>query len=277
MNSKMNSKMNEIKLIAIDLDDTLLHDDLTISLRAKEDIRKVIAKGITVTLATGRMFAAALPYARELELNVPLITCQGAMVKRVDGELIYHKTIPLELAQGVADYVRSRDVHLNVYVNDELFMEQDSPEGRKYVTITRVYPNYVQSFDKLWADPTKLAVLAEDERVKRLAVELEQRFGKSLNITRTLPGILEITHKKATKGNAVKALAQSLGFGLENVMAIGDSPNDLEMVRDAGFGVAMENSIPVLKENADYITLSNNDDGVAEVLEKIVLNAELAC
>jgi len=273
----MNSKMNEIKLIAIDLDDTLLHDDLTISLRAKEDIRKVIAKGITVTLATGRMFAAALPYARELELNVPLITCQGAMVKRVDGELIYHKTIPLELAQGVADYVRSQDVHLNVYVNDELFMEQDSPEGRNYVTITRVYPNYVQSFDKLWADPTKLAVLAEDERVKRLAVELEQRFGKSLNITRTLPGILEITHKKATKGNAVKALAQSLGFGLENVMAIGDSPNDLEMVRDAGFGVAMENSIPVLKENADYITLSNNDDGVAEVLEKIVLNAELAC
>jgi hypothetical protein len=269
--------MKDIKLIAIDLDDTLLHDDLTISMRAKEAIKKVIAKGVTVTLATGRMFAAALPYARELGLNVPLITYQGAMVKCVNGELIYHQTIPLDTAQEVADYVRFRGYHLNVYVDDKLFMEQNSPEARHYVTITRVSPHYVESFDKLWADPTKLVVLGEDSKIKSLAIELGQRFGQSLNIISPLPCILEITHKKATKSNALKALAQSLGFGLENVMAIGDSPNDLEMVRDAGFGVAMENSIPVLKENADYITLSNNDDGVAEVLEKIVLNTQKVC
>ncbi|MGI6144881.1 MAG: HAD family hydrolase [Clostridia bacterium] len=269
--------MKDIKLIAIDLDDTLLRDDLTISKRSKENIRKVIAKGITVTLATGRMFAAAFPYAKELGLNVPLITYQGAMVKCVNGELIHHRPLPLDIAQEVADYVRAHDYHLNVYVDDVLYMEQDSPEARHYETITRVSPNYVESFDKLWADPTKLVVLAEDSRIKSLAKELEPRFGHILNIIRTLPGMLEITHKKATKSNALKALAKSLGFGLENVMAIGDSPNDIEMVQDAGFGVAMENSIPLLKEKADYITLSNNDDGVAEVLEKFVLNTQKAC
>lgn len=266
--------MKDIKLIAIDLDDTLLHDDLTISARAKKDIREVIAQGITVTLATGRMFAAAFPYAQELELNVPLITYQGAMVKYVDGQIIHHQTLSLDMAQKVVNFVRPYGYHLNVYVNDELFMEQDSPEGRRYVSITKVPPKYVESFDRLWAEPTKLVVLAEDEKLQPLAEELQREFGKNLYITRTLPHLLEITHLQATKNNALKALAESLGLGAENVMAIGDSPNDLGMIRYAGFGVAMENAIPQLKERADYITLSNNDDGVAEVLEKFILNAE---
>ncbi|MGI6587240.1 MAG: Cof-type HAD-IIB family hydrolase [Peptococcia bacterium] len=265
--------MEKIKLIAIDLDDTLLHDDLTISARAKKDIREVIAQGITVTLATGRMFAAALPYARELELDVPLITYQGAMVKYVNGRIIHHQTLPLEVAQKVIDLVRPYGYHVNIYVDDELFMEQDSPEGRHYVSITKVPPKYVDvgSFDQLWAEPTKLVILAEDEKLKLLAKELNQKFKGMLNINRTLPCLLEMTHYQADKGNALKALAESLDLQAENVMAIGDSPNDVEMIKYAGFSVAMENAIPQLKEQVDYVTLSNNDDGVAEVLEKFVL------
>lgn len=265
--------MKEIKLVAIDLDDTLLHDDLTISARAKKDIREVMDKGIIVTIATGRMYAAALPYAQELGLNVPLITYQGAMVKSVDGDLLHHQTLPIDLAQRVTNIVRAYGYHLNVYIDDELFMEQDSAEARHYVTVTKVSPKYVQSFDRLWAPPTKLVVLVEDQKLILLAQELTREFGQVLNITRTLPDMLEITHKQATKSNALKALTQSMGFGLENVMAIGDSPNDLEMVRDAGFGVAMENGTLLLKEKADYITLSNNADGVAVALEKFVLTA----
>jgi len=265
--------MKEIKLIAIDLDETLLHDDLTISARAKKDIREVIARGITVTLATGRMYAAAIAYARELELNVPLITNQGAMVKDVNGKLLHHQTLSLEIAQKVADLVRAYGYHLNVYVNDELFMENDSEEAQRYFAITKVLPKYVQSFDKLWAEPEKLGVLADDLLLRPLAREIKEKFGQDLNITQALPEILEITHKQATKRNALEALAQKMGFGLENVMAIGDALNDLEMIRDVGFGVAMENGNPALKEIADYITLSNNADGVAKVLEKVILNS----
>lgn len=264
--------MTDIKLVAIDLDDTLLQDDLKISLRAKNDIREAISQGITVTLATGRMFAAAIPYARELGLDVPLITYQGAMVKYADGRVVFHQTIPLDIAQQVVNFIRPFGYHINVYVNDELFMEKDSPEGRRYVAMTKVPPHFVESFEKLWADPTKFVIMAEDKELDELEEKLVPEFGKVLNITKTLPGFLEITHCKVTKGTALKALAESLDLKPEQVMAIGDSLNDVAMIQYAGFGVAMKNSVPQLKEYARYITLTNNEDGVAEVLEKFVLS-----
>jgi Cof subfamily protein (haloacid dehalogenase superfamily) len=266
--------MTDIKLVAIDLDDTLLHDDLKISLRAKNDIREAMARGITVTLATGRMFAAAIPYAKELELDVPLITYQGAMVKYTDGQLVFHQTIPLELAQQVVNFIRPYGHHINVYVNDELFMEKDSPEGRSYVAVTKVPPRFVESFDKLWAEPTKLVIIAEEQELEVLAQRLTQEFGTALNVTRTLSHLLEVTHCKVTKGTALKALTESLELQPQQVMAIGDSLNDIEMIQFAGLGVAMANSVPQLKEYARYITLTNNEDGVAEVLEKFVLSPQ---
>ncbi|MDD2400908.1 MAG: Cof-type HAD-IIB family hydrolase [Clostridia bacterium] len=263
--------MTDIKLIAIDLDDTLLHDDLTISARAKKDIQEVVDKGVTVTLATGRMFAAALPFGKELGLNVPLITYQGGMVKYLDGRIVSHQKIPQDMAQSVIDFLHPYGYHINVYVNDELFMERDSSEGRRYVAMTKVSPHYVDSFERLWDEPTKLVIIADDKQLEELTQPLEQRFGDRLKITKTLAHLLEVTHRKATKGVALKALAESLSLGFENVMAIGDSLNDIEMIEYAGFGVAMENAVPQLKEKANYITCSNNADGVAEVLERFIL------
>lgn len=265
--------MAKIKLIAIDLDDTLLKNDLTISPRAKKAISRAAAAGTAVTLATGRMYASALPYACELGLNLPLITYQGALVKYASGEVVYHQPLPLSLTRKLLKFILPYGYHLNVYIDDELYMEKDSPEGQRYLRVSKVPVHLVENLPQMIdRDPTKLLIIAEEPQLDALAADLRAAFGATVNITKSKPHFLEIGHRKATKGLALKRLASSMGLRSARVMAIGDSWNDIDMLKYAGIGVAMANAAPEVKEAADYITCNNDDDGVAEAIEKIVLN-----
>jgi hypothetical protein len=265
--------VSEIKLIALDLDDTLLRNDLQISPRAKTAIRSAVERGVAVTLATGRMFASAIPFAQELGLDLPLITYQGALVKYADGRVVYHRPIPLEIARELVDFILPYGYHLNVYLNDELFMQEDSPEGQRYAAIAKVPVHLVSDLRNIIAiEPTKLVIIAKEPQLDALAEDLNLRFGNRINITKSKPYFLELAHPQATKGKALATLAESLNIGAHEVMAVGDSPNDLDMIRYAGFGVAMGNAVEEVKKCARYITRSNDDDGVAEVIEKFVLS-----
>lgn len=266
--------MLDIKLIAIDLDGTLLRNDLTISPRAQEAITRATERGVCVTLATGRMFASALPFACELNLNLPLITYQGALVKYADGRVVYHKPLSIKKAKAVVDFILPYGYHLNVYINDELYMGKDSPEGKRYASISKVPVHLVDNLpDIITQGPTKLLVIAKEEQLDMLAGDLGDCFGNSINITKSSPYFLEIGNKEATKGRALKKLALSMGLNASQVMAIGDSWNDLDMIEYAGLGVAMANAQPEVKKAARYVTCNNDDDGVAEAIEKWVLQA----
>lgn len=262
-----------IKLIAIDLDDTLLRNDLTISPRAKKAISRATAAGVAVTLATGRMYASALPFARELGLNLPLITYQGALVKYASGKVVYHMPLPLSLTRKLLEFILPYGYHLNVYIDDELYMEKYSPEGQRYLKVSKVPVHLVENLPEMIdRDPTKLLIIAEEPQLDALAAELRAIFGAAVNITKSKPNFLEIGHRKATKGLALKRLARSMGLRAAQVMAIGDSWNDIDMLEYAGIGVAMANAAPAVKEAADFITRHNDDDGVAEAIERIVLD-----
>ena len=264
--------MTEVKLIAIDLDETLLRTDLTISKRAKSAIFSACRKGISVTLATGRMFAAALPFAQELKLNLPLITYQGALVKYADGRLVYHKPLSQQIARELVGFILPYGYHLNVYMNDELYMDKDSPEGRRYITTSKVPVHLEENLvDNITVDPSKLLIIAEEERLDALASDVRNAFGDIVNITKSSRYFLEIGHPEATKGLALSSLADSLGISADEVMAIGDSWNDLDMIAYAGFSVAMENAVPEIKKIARYVTRKNDDDGVAEAIERWAL------
>lgn len=265
----------DIKLIAIDLDDTLLKNDLTISPRAKQAIKEAVNQGVAVTFATGRMFSSALPYALDLQLDLPLITYQGALVKYVDGRVIYHKPIPLELAKKAVKFLQPYGYHVNLYINDELYMEKESPEGSRYLKIAKVPVHLVNDLSEaLTVEPTKMLIIVEDAGIDQLACDLGREFGTSLNIMKSKSHFLEIGNKEATKGHALADLAQSLLLQPAQVMAIGDSWNDLDMIIYAGWGVAMENAVEEVKQHAQYITCKNDDDGVAEAIEKFVLNKQ---
>lgn len=262
------------KLIALDLDDTLLNEEFTMSQKNRDAIHKAIQKGVTVTLATGRMFRSTLPYAQLLGLDVPLITYHGALVKTARSqEEIFHCPVPLDIALEIIDYTEERGNHLNIYVNDHLFVREENEMIRLYVSIADVDFKAVGSLKDFLKDgPTKITMITTEEDTLRGYWDLfSKKYQTTLHVVPSKPYFLEITNVRATKGQALKALASTLGVEREEIIAIGDSYNDIDMIEYAGIGAAVENAREDVKKVADYITSSNVADGVAQVINKFIL------
>lgn len=262
------------KMIAIDLDGTLLTDELTVSPGTIEAIQKAVEAGAVVTIATGRMFPSAKPFARQLGLNVPLITYQGALIKDVqEKEVMYERLVPADIARRLIDITKEKDLHLQVYQDDILYVATENDYIREYVDAAKVPYTVEPDFSKLAGRGFSKALFIDtDEYIDSLQVELRQLFGAQAKFVKSKAGYLEVTHPEADKGIALLHLAQKLGIDRSEIIGIGDGYNDFELVMAAGLGVAMGNGVDELKEKADYITLSNNEDGIREVIEKFVLN-----
>lgn len=265
-----------IKLVAIDLDDTLLDSGLQIAPSCLEAIRQVQEMGIKVTLATGRMYRSALPYARQIKADLPLITYQGALVKNsLSGEVLYNRPVPEELAVEVMEYFRQAQVHFQTYLNDELCLESLTEEGLAYANVAGVEPRIVPDLMEAvrHEQPMKIMAITDNERaLLDMEVELKTRYRKLLNITRSKPYYLEVMDQSANKGHALQVVAEHFGIDRKEVLAVGDSYNDLAMIEWAGVGVAMGNARDVVKDAADYVTSSNEEAGVAEALHRFILD-----
>lgn len=263
----------DIRLVALDLDDTLLDSKCCVSPRAKRAIQRVMDKGVIVTLATGRMYSSARPYALDMGLDVPLITYQGALVKTsMSEEVLYHRPVPQNLAKELIMEAQSHEIPVQIYVNDKLYVSRITWEIEEYIGMSRVPVTEVGDLiGFLDQDPTKVLFINEEEVLNKLWVKMEQKYNNTLYITKSKPEFLEFTNPQATKGLGLLAVAEHLGIARENIMAMGDSFNDLELLKTAGFAVAMGNAREELKREADYVTGTNNDDGVAEALEKFIL------
>jgi len=263
------------KLIAMDIDDTLLNDRLEVTPGTREAIFAAMEMGVTVTLATGRMYASARNIAAQIGLNVPIITYQGALVKNsLDGKVWYERYLPSEAAAKVYEYAVRRGLHVQLYWNDALFAMEDNEKLREYAALSRVPYVIERDLAKLLDKPLpKMIVIDEPAKLDEVAIELKSELGDEVHITKSKPHYLEFLHREGTKGDALRHLAAELDCSLSQVIAIGDSWNDIEMIRTAGLGVAMGNAVPQLKEVADYVTLSNNEEGVRHVIEKFVLNS----
>ncbi len=262
------------RLVAVDLDDTLLRSDGTISERTRAVLRAVQQRGVVVTLATGRMFRSALPFALRLGFEVPLITYHGALVRHaLSRETIYTCPVPREAARAVIRVGRRRNVQVNFYLDDELYVERITPVGAHYAGFASVPVQRVGDLEELLerGAPLKLLFIAPPEEQPRLAREVREEAGESVHITRSRPLYLEVIHPEATKGRGLRELAAHLGIPREEVLAFGDSYNDLELFAEAGCGVAVANACAPLKERASYVTASNDEDGVAAALEELVL------
>jgi Cof subfamily protein (haloacid dehalogenase superfamily) len=261
------------KLIAIDVDDTLLNDELEVTSGTKEALVQALEHGTVVTLATGRMFASAQKIARQLNLNVPIITYQGSLVKNLlDEQVLYERSVTESAVKYIINYVNQHHLHLQVYHNDILYVIEDNQKIRDYAAMSNIPYTIAESFAALSSLPlTKMIIIDDPARLDEIQIELEQALGKEAHITKSKPNFLEILHPEGTKGHAVAYLAAHYGCDLSEVIAIGDSWNDKEMLQVAGLGVAMDNAIDKLKEIADYVTLSNNEDGVKHVIDKFIL------
>lgn len=261
-----------IRLVAIDLDDTLLTDDLVIAPGAKQAIARAMDEGVVVTLATGRMFPAARPFARELGLDVPLITYNGALIRTAGGETWWHKPVPRPLALEVLDYAETEGWAVQCYCDDRLYVTRIDDDVRYYTDIANVPAQTVADMRALLEEreTTKLLGVGEPDEIARRAVELDEKFRGRLTITISKPRFVEMLDAGVSKAAALAEVARRFGIEREQVMAIGDSFNDWDMLRWAGLGVAMGNAPPEIQAMADQVVSSNMEEGVAEAFERFV-------
>jgi Cof subfamily protein (haloacid dehalogenase superfamily) len=265
------------RLIAVDLDDSLLGSDLKISDANKRTLLTAQEKGVYVTIATGRMLDSAMPFVKELNISIPVITYQGAFIKdTVNAKTLAKTPIPMEYTHRIIDQCKKDNLHAQVYMENDYYFEHDNEYSQLYHRLSGIKGHEVGDFKAfIKEEPIKILIIDQPERIAEAYRQFEELFGSQLQVTISKPNYLELTHIDATKGNALRQLGSMLGVKREEIIAIGDSFNDVTMIEYAGLGVAMGNAPDKVKALARYVTKGNDEDGVAEVVERFILKGEV--
>lgn len=267
------------RLIAVDMDGTILNDASEISVRTKNAIRSAISSGIAVSVATGRMYPSALPVIREIGIRSPSVFYNGALVRDpVSGDTICERGLGKELTAEILSFFREQGWYLQIYSDDRLYVTDSSdPRSKFYENISKIAP--VSLGEKFWnldVDSTKLLGISLDEGdFRRMAEMTESRFGSRIYTATSWGAFVEIAHPEVNKANGMAVVAEKLGVRREDVLAIGDAGNDREMLKWAGHGVAMGNAPDRVKEVADEIAPDNENDGAAVVIERYLPGGDL--
>lgn len=262
----------EIKLIASDMDDTLLNKDCKISARNEAAIKKALAAGKIFLIATGRMYVSAQPYAERLGLDVPLVTYNGALVKgSLSGEVFYEHKMKLDTANEALAYCKEKGYYLQLYVGDSILIDTANDCSRMYTKIsgipTMAIGEAVYHTEKA---PYKILVMTGADEFNEVWQQFAEKFKGKLDVTSSKDNFLELMEPGVNKWEAVKSVAASYGVQPEEIMCIGDSNNDVKMIASAGIGVAVANAKDSVKNQAKIVTASNDNDGVALVIESIL-------
>ncbi len=269
--------MIPVKMIAIDLDDTLLHDDISISDYTKDVLARTMEKGIRVVIATGRMFQAARPWGRAIGLgDVPLICYTGSFVGMCEsGQVLRNATIDLELAQRIMDTGRGHGWYMHAYIDDEVYVPFRDERTERYERQCGITAHVLgDGFWKLGKEPTKILVFDYDRQVMEEVQKVcGERFGALTNQVKSKPEFFEMNKKGMSKGAALAELCHTWDIPVENLMAFGNGHNDVSMFRLTPWSFAVANAHSSAKEAARFMTDSNNDDGVAKAIEKYILEA----
>ena len=214
------------------------------------------------------MFRSIRRYLVDAGIDEPVVCYQGAVVADAGGNFLRHEPIPVALAHEAIAAVEAERFHLNVYVDDELYVAEVTPEARAYADF-QALPIHAVGDLQAWLDapPTKLVAVGDPEALDGLEGRLKARFDGRLFISKSLPYFLELASPEVTKGTGLAFLAEHLGFTAERTLAFGDGENDVELLEWAGYGVAVANAHDRVLAVADLVAPSASEEGVAQVLE----------
>ena len=262
---------NTLRAVAFDLDDTLLRDDLSISDFTVETLRRLDARGIRVLPASGRTQLSMKPFVDILGCASLYIACNGAEIW--DGKthrLLHQETFSAETGREIAQFGKDHACYTQTYAGDKFFYNEESEWSRRYAAASVLKGICVGDLEEFIREPrTKILIMNTPEKIAALLSEARERFGDRISVTCSKPWFLEFNAPGATKGNALRRAAEMLGFKAENVLAFGDSLNDLPMLRAAGGSVVVANGREELKSICDAVCLSNQEDGVARFLRDV--------
>jgi Cof subfamily protein (haloacid dehalogenase superfamily) len=237
--------------------------------RTRDALASIRATGTHVIFVTGRMFQAVRRYTREAGLDDPVVCYQGAVVADpISGRWLRHEPIPLELAREAIAALYDEGFGLNCYVDDELYVDEITPGARQYADFQDLTLHPVGDL-RAWLrePPTKLVVIDDPEVLDGLKERMLARFEGRLYISKSLPYFLEFASPDVTKAAGLQFLSEHLGFARERTVAFGDGENDIELVEWAAYGIAVANAHERVKELADFVCPSVDEEGVAQVLE----------
>ncbi len=271
---------NRYRMLVLDLDGTVLNDKKRIPEQNKMAIRDVIRKGIKVVVCSGRIFKGARLYAGELEVNAPVIACNGAVIKTMpDNRLIYFDPLQGQACKDVIDICRGSGVYIHAYAGEVLVTEQlkyssliYSERNQELAEEDRIDIKVVEDLGRyieLSREPvSKLVIIAEHSSLLKDVRDKVSAL-KTIEISSSSFDNIEVTNKGVSKGKALEFLCGYLGISPSQTVAIGDNENDIGLLRKAGLGIAMGNAIPELKRIANSITDSNQDNGVAKAVQML--------
>lgn len=265
------------KMLVTDMDDTLLSDDLIITKENEEAIKKAIELGVRIILCSGRATKSMSRYVKQLNLDKKEqygISYNGSIIFDTNTlKPLYKENISKEYAKFLFSYAKENKIYVQTYQNDDLIVEKSNAYSEHYSKLTGIEPVEVGDLAE-WINDDVIKVLFQGDSKKliKIAEELSPIIDGKLHMFFSKPTYLEFTSINANKGLTVKRLRKKLGFHKSEVICIGDSFNDLYMIKESGLGIAVANAHSKIREASDYITKNNNNhNAIKEVIEKFVL------
>ncbi|MUV39033.1 5-amino-6-(5-phospho-D-ribitylamino)uracil phosphatase [Lentibacillus sp. JNUCC-1] len=243
--------MSDIKLIALDMDGTLLNTAEEISAYTKEVIGEALDLGVHVVLSTGRALPTCYPYAETLGLKSYLVTVNGGEIWTMEKQLVERHLLEPDLVENIYRLALRKELKTWMITTEKVYFNERPEDFHAHEWL-------------------KLGGHTLDEASLESFIKEVSHY-EGLELTNSLPINVEINPKGVSKASALKRVCRELGFTMDEVMAVGDSLNDMKMIQEAGLGVAMKNGQEAIKKAADYMTDTNNQDGVAKAIETFVL------
>lgn len=268
------------KLIVLDLDGTLTNSKKEITLRNKETLLRAQQKGIRLVLASGRPTYGIVPLANELRMNefggFILSYNGGEIINWETEELIYDNVLPNDVVPILYECARSHKLSILTYDGAEIVTENSQdPYVQKEAFLNKMAVRETNDFlTDITLPVAKCLIVGDPQELIQVESELCIRLQGRINVFRSEPYFLELVPQGIDKAQSLAVLLKELDVTREEMIAIGDGYNDLSMIKFAGMGIAMGNAQEPVKKAARYITLTNEEDGVALAVEKFVLNTK---
>ena len=267
-----------IRLIALDIDGTLIGDDHAIRDRTRAAVRAAMERDVAVSLITGRMVSSALRFADELRLTGPIIGYQGGLIRAMPvdrrrlGRLLMHTPIDALTARDVVAWTRAHGLDPHVNHLERFILRADDPNADDYSAFMGARAELVPDLVEAIRHPvTKVLAVGEPPLPVEVAPAARDAFAGRAAVTISHPKFLEVVAPGVSKGRAVRWLARRLGIPLAATLAIGDQWNDLEMLAEVGHGAAMPSAPPEVRAVARYVAPPLEDEGAAQLIEQLVL------
>ncbi len=262
------------KLIAVDIDGTLLNSESQLTERNRAAILRAVDKGVVFTVSTGRPMCGVESINRLFSVDLPFITFNGAeVVMGKSGRKLFEQTLSPEDAGEIIAEGQRCGMTMMIWSGGMLFIEAVNDKTEDYKKISGVEPAVVEDFeDLIQRGITKILWYDDITKIQRYQSELGARFAGRVNCHASRPMFLEFVDCKASKAIAMEKLGQHYGIRPSEMIAVGDGFNDLSMIEYAGLGVAMANAPQAVKDRADFITRSNDEDGVAHVIDQFIFD-----